>query len=69
MFLGQSRRVGDRKRHVEDPCERLGQQRLSAPGRPQQQDVRLLKLDVGVARHHHLDALVVVVDGHRQRPL
>jgi len=67
--LGQGRGVGDRERHVEDPRERLREQRLAAAGRAQQQDVRLLKLDVRVAGHHHLDPLVVVVDGHRQRAL
>ena len=44
--LGQRRGVGDRERHVEDPRERLREQRLAAAGRPEQQDVRLLQLDV-----------------------
>ena len=34
----------------------------------EQQDVRLLQLDVAVVEPH-LDALVVVVDRHRERPL
>ena len=67
--LGQRGRVGDRERHVEDPRERLREQRLAAAGRAEQQDVRLLQLDVRVAGHHHLHALVVVVDGDRQRAL
>ena len=67
--LRQGGRVGDRERHVEDARERLGEQRLAAAGRAEQQDVRLLQLDVRVPGHHHLDALVVVVDGHRERAL
>ena len=67
--LGQRGGVGDRERHVEDPRERLREQRLAAAGGAEQQDVGLLQLDVGVAGHHHLHALVVVVDRHRQRAL
>ena len=67
--LGQRGGVGDRERHVEDPRERLREQRLAAAGRAEQQDVGLLQLDVRVAGHHHLHALVVVVDGHRERAL
>ena len=67
--LRQGGRIGDRERHVQDPRQRLGQQRLAAAGGTEQQDVRLLQLDVGLAGHHHLHALVVVVDGHRQRAL
>ena len=46
--LGQRRRVGDRERDVEDPRQRLRQQRLAAAGRAEQEDVRLLQLDVAV---------------------
>ena len=67
--LGQRGRVGDRERHVQDPRQRLCQQRLAAAGRAQQQDVRLGQLHLGVALAGHLHALVVVVDGHRQRAL
>ena len=63
--LGQRRRVGDRERHVEDPRERLREQRLAGAGRAEQQDVRLLQLDVAVAGLA-LDALVVVVDRDRE---
>ena len=66
--LGQRRRVGDRERDVEDPRQRLREQRLPAAGRAEQQDVRLLQLDLAVLGHH-LDALVVVVDRDRERPL
>ncbi len=67
--LGQRGRVGDRERHVQDPRQRLCQQRLAAAGRAQQQDVRLGQLHLGVALAGHLHALVVVVDRHRQRAL
>ena len=46
--LGQRGRVGDRERDVEDPRERLREQRLAAAGRAEQQDVRLLQLDLAV---------------------
>ena len=66
--LGERSRVGDRERDVEDPRERLREQRLSAAGRAEQEDVRLLQLDVAFLGPH-LHALVVVVDGHRERAL
>ena len=66
--LGERGRVGDRERDVEDPRERLREQRLAAAGRPEQQDVRLLQLDLAVLGAH-LDALVVVVDGDGERAL
>src|SRR6185312_12389029 len=40
----QARGVGDRERHVEDASERLGEQRLAASRRAEEQDVRLLQL-------------------------
>src|SRR5205823_4922812 len=43
-----------------------GEERLPAPGRAEQQDVRLLQLDVAVVRRH-LYPLVVVVDGDGER--
>ena len=67
--LGERGRVGDRERDVEDPRERLREQRLPAPGRAEQQDVRLLQLDVGLVGLPHAHALVVVVDRDRERPL
>jgi hypothetical protein len=66
--LGERGRVGDRERDVEDPRERLGEQRLAAAGRAEQEDVRLLELDL-VVLLAHLHALVVVVDGDRERSL
>ena len=66
--LGEVGRVGDRERHVEDARERLREQRLAGAGRPEQQDVRLLQLDVlvGLAGLLVIDALVVVVHGDRE---
>ena len=65
--LGQRRGVGDRERHVEDPGQRLGEQRLADAGGADQQDVRLVELDVVIAQRRGVDALVVVVhrDGER----
>ena len=59
--LGEVGGVGDGERNVEDARQRLRQQRLAAAGRPEQQDVRLLQLDV-VDADLGVDALVVVVD-------
>ena len=44
--LGERRGVGDRERDVQDLRQRLGEQRLAAAGRAEQQDVRLLQLEV-----------------------
>ena len=44
--LGQGGRVRDAERDVEDPRERLREQRLAGAGRPDEQHVRLLELDV-----------------------
>src|SRR5207253_3623368 len=54
---------GDREGHVEYLGEGLRQQGLTRAGRPQQQDVALLQLDV-VAFQARDDALVVVVHRH-----
>ncbi len=67
--LGERRGVGDGERHVEDAGQGLRQQGLAAAGGAEQQDVALLQLDVGLARGDGLHALVVVVDGHGERPL
>ena len=45
--LRERGRVGDRERDVEDPRERLREERLAAAGRAEE-DVRLLQLDVAV---------------------
>ena len=69
--LGQRRGIGDGERHVQQPRQRLGEKRLAAAGRPDQQDVALGDLDVllaGVGRPV-LETLVVVVDGDRQHLL
>ena len=71
--LGQRGGVGDRERDVEHPREGLGEVGLAAAGGTDQQDVGLGDVDrVGVllgAGLTGLDALVVVVDRHGQRPL
>ena len=66
--LGQRRRVRDRERDVEDPRERLREERLAAACRPEEEDVRLLELDLGLLESHP-HALVVVVDRDRERAL
>ena len=66
--LGQRGRIGDAEGNVEDLREGLSQQRLSAAGRADQQDVRLLQLDV-VDLHPGVDPLVVVVDRDRENLL
>ena len=60
--LGQGGRVDDGERHRQQPRQRLGQQRLARAGRADQQDVRLLQLDVVATARRDLVALVVVVD-------
>jgi hypothetical protein len=66
--LGEAGRVDDGERHLEDARERPREERLPRAGRADQEDVRLLELDVvdGAAR---VDALVVVVDGDGERLL
>ena len=66
--LGERCRVRDAERHVEDACERLGEQRLARARRAHEQDVRLLELDL-VDEVPGVDALVVVVDRDREDAL
>ena len=47
--FGQRGGVGDREGNIEQLGERLGQQRLAAAGRADEQDVALLELDVIIA--------------------
>jgi hypothetical protein len=63
--LGEARRIGDAERDVQDLGQRLGEERLAAAGRSDEQDVRLAELDL-VDLVAGVDALVVVVDGDRQ---
>ena len=75
--LGEGGRVRDRERHVQQPRESLGEQRLARTGRADQQDVGLGKLDVLApwsdlaltGLDAGLQPLVVVVDGDRQHLL
>src|SRR5256886_15721739 len=66
--FGEAGCVGDGKRHVQDLGECLGQVRLAAAGRADQQHVRLRQLHVA-DRLRGGDALVVVVDLDRQHLL
>src|SRR6266699_4657942 len=66
--FGQRRRIRHREGNVEDPRQRLRQQRLARTGRTDQQDVRLRQLDV-VVLGLMIEALVVIVDGDREHLL
>ena len=66
--FGQRRRIRHRERHVEDPRQRLRQQRLARAGRTDQQDVRLRKFDV-VVLGLVIEPLVVIVNGDREHLL
>src|SRR6266702_3369669 len=66
--LGQRGRIRHRERHVEDPRQRLRQQRLARTGRTDQQDVRLREFDV-VVLGLVVEPLVVIVDGDREHLL
>jgi len=66
--FGQGRRVGHGKGHIEDTGQRLRQQRLAAAGRANQQDVGFGQFHV-VVLGAVVEALVVIVHGHRKNPL
>ena len=66
--FGQRGGVADGERHVEDAGQRAGQQRLAAAGRADEQDVRLVDLDVRVVLGGH-EPLVVVVHGDGEHVL
>ena len=63
--FGQRRRIRHGEGHIQDPRQRLRQQRLARTGRADQQDVRLRQLDV-VVLGLVIEPLVVIVDGDRQ---
>ena len=73
--LGERRGIRDGERHVEPLRQRLREVGLAAAGRAEEQDVALRDLDLVGALLGRLDravrahALVVVVDGDRQRAL
>ena len=67
--LGQRRRVGHGEGHVENSRQRLGEQRLAAAGRADQQDVRLGELDLIAGLDAVGEPLVMVVDRDRQHAL
>ncbi len=66
--LGQRGGVANGKGDVEDAGQRLGQQGLAGAGRANQEDVRLVDLDVRAGRAVH-QPLVVAVDRHGQHLL
>jgi len=61
----QVRGVGDGERDVENLRQGLRQERLAAPRGSQQQHIGLPELDI-LAVHFRVNALVVIVDGHRE---
>ena len=67
--LGQGGGVGHGERHVEDAGQGLRQQGLAAAGRADEDDVRLRDFDVVVLPAAGVQALVVVVHGHRKHAL
>jgi hypothetical protein len=71
--LGQGRGIGNGKRHIEQSRQRLGQQRLAGPGGPDQQNIAFGELHFVAGAHAlgaaRLQALVMIVDRHRQDPL
>jgi hypothetical protein len=58
--LGEGGGVGDRERHIQQLGERLREVRLTDARRPDEEDVRLLELDIALGGGAY--ALVVVVD-------
>ena len=66
--FGQCRRIRDREWHVEESCQRLGQQSFAAARWADQQDVALGELDIvlGALVEPVMEALVVVVHRDRQ---
>jgi hypothetical protein len=64
--LGQGRRIADGKRHIQDTGERPGQQGLATPGRPDEQDIRFVELDLGLGLFPVHEPFVMVMDGHRE---
>src|SRR4029079_4929053 len=67
--FGQRRGVGDGERHVENAGERLREERFSNTRRTDEQDIRLVELDLVVPQRSGIDSLVVIVHRDRQRLL
>src|SRR5262249_38220048 len=59
--LSQGGGIADGKRNIENPCQRPRQKRFAAAGRPNQQNVALIDLDLAVALIAEAQPLVVVV--------
>src|SRR5207342_694024 len=67
--FGERGGVRDRERNVEDSGEGLSEERFADAGGPDQQDVRLVELDVVLTERGRVDALVVIVDRDGERLL
>ena len=67
--LGQGGGVADGEGNVQDAGQRPGQQGLAAAGRPDQEDVGLVELDVGLGILAVDQPLVMIVHGDRQHLL
>src|SRR5205085_8087654 len=63
--FGERGRVGDDERHIEEPRQRLREQRLAGARRTNKEDVAFGELDV-VFLDRRVEPLIVVVDGHRE---
>ena len=63
--FGEGRCIGHGERHINDARQRLGQQRLPAPGGADQQNIRLRQFDVAILLAMG-QALVVIVDSNRE---
>ena len=66
--FGQRRGVGHREGHIKNAGERLGEQRLAATRRADQQDVGLRQFDV-VVLGRVIEALVMIVHGNGEHAL
>ena len=64
--LGEGGGIDDGERHIEDARKRLSQKGFARARGSDEQDVRFGQLDFGAALLVHLDALVVVVNRHRE---
>jgi hypothetical protein len=64
--FGQRGSIHDGERNVENPGKRLSQESFTGTGGADQQNVALRELHFGAPLLVHLDALVVVINGHRE---
>ena len=62
--LRERGRISDGKRHIQDACQRLRQQRLAAARGADHEDVRLAQLHIPAFSLTGMNTLVVIVDRH-----